>query len=208
MGEVISLIERRADRLQRANRSARAFFFDPCCPFSYLAAERVERLLGEIEWIPVSSEAVGDGSWQLPEAAQVAAERRAEELRLPLVWPDRFPLCVPGLLRAASYASAIGSGAQFALAAMRLSFCGGFDLEDPEILAEAAAAAGVPLEACFEAIGDAKLDAPLRATAQGLRARGVRLLPAVRVGPRMITGEHRLAEAAALSRAPAVQNAG
>jgi hypothetical protein len=51
---------------------------------------------------------------------------------------------VPGLLRAVSYATAIGGGAQFALAAMRLEFCGGFDLEDPEILAEAAAVLRAP----------------------------------------------------------------
>ncbi|HEV3053609.1 MAG TPA: DsbA family protein [Solirubrobacteraceae bacterium] len=208
MGELISLADRRADRSTRANHATPAFFFDLCCPFSYLAAERVERLLGEVEWIAASSVEVGDGSWQLPEAAQLAAERRAGELRLPLVWPDRFPLSVPALLRAASYASTIGCGAQFALAAMRLAFCGGFDLEDPEILAEAAAAAGIPLDDCFGAIGNPKLDASLRATARGLRTRGVRRLPAVRVGSRLIDGELRLVEAAALLRAPAARSAG
>jgi 2-hydroxychromene-2-carboxylate isomerase len=208
MGELISLADRRAYRSERANHATPGFFFDLCCPFSYLAAERVERLLGEVEWIAASSVAVGDGSWQLPEAAQLAAERRARELRLPLVWPDRFPLSVPVLLRAANYASAIGCGAQFALAAMRLAFCGGFDLEDPEILAEAAAAAGIPLEDCFEAIGNPKLDTSLRATARGLRARGIRRLPAVRVGSRLIDGEHRLVEAATLLRAPAARSAG
>jgi 2-hydroxychromene-2-carboxylate isomerase len=208
MGDLISLADRRADRSQRANHAPPAFFFDLCCPFSYLAAERVERMLGEVEWVPVSSVAVGDGAWQLPDAAQLAAERRAGELRLPLVWPDRFPLSVPGLLRAASYASTIGCGAQFALAAMRLAFCGGFDLEDPEILAEAAAAAGIPLEDCFQAIGDPKLDDSLRGTARALRARGVRRLPVVRVGSRLIDGELRLVEAAAVLRAPAARSVG
>jgi 2-hydroxychromene-2-carboxylate isomerase len=208
MGQLISLADRRAERSQRANHATPAFFFDPCCPFSYLAAERVERMLGEVEWVAASSVAVGDGSWQLPAAAELAAERRAGELRLPLVWPDRFPLSVPGLLRAASYASTIGCCVQFSLAAMRLAFCGGFDLEDPEILAEAAAAAGIPLEDCFQAISDSKLDASLRATARGLRARGVRRLPAVRVGSRLIDGEYRLVEAAAVLRAPAARSTG
>ena len=35
------------------------------------------------------------------------------------------------------------------LAIGRLSFCGGFDVDDPEILAEAAAAAGLDLDACL-----------------------------------------------------------
>jgi len=51
MGELISLADRRAERSQRANHATPAFFFDPCCPFSYLAAERVERMLGEVEWV-------------------------------------------------------------------------------------------------------------------------------------------------------------
>ena len=41
-------------------------------------------------------------------------------------------------MRAAHYASQQGRGAAFVLAAGRLAFCGGFDLDDPELLAEAA----------------------------------------------------------------------
>jgi len=62
MGELISLADRRADRSTRANHATPAFFFDLCCPFSYLAAEHVERLLGAVEWIAASSVEVGDGS--------------------------------------------------------------------------------------------------------------------------------------------------
>ena len=203
MGELIVLRDRLADRSRPGRTATPTFFFDVCCPFSYLAAERVERVLGEVEWVPAASVALGEGLWQLPDAVQAAAERRAAELRLPLVWPDRFPLFVPGLLRAAAYAAGIGSGAQFALAAMRLAFCGGFDLEDPEILAEAAAAAGTPLDDCFAAIGDQSLDEPLHATARGLGARGVDRLPAIRSGSHLFAGERRLAEAAARLRAPA-----
>ena len=47
MGEVIRLAERRAAREARAvNRVAPArveFLFDLCCPFSYLAADRIFR---------------------------------------------------------------------------------------------------------------------------------------------------------------------
>jgi 2-hydroxychromene-2-carboxylate isomerase len=200
MGELIMLSDRFADRSRPEPGARSAFFFDVCCPFSYLAAERVERLLGEVEWIPASAPALGGAGWGMSEEETDAAERRAAELRLPLVWPDRFPLYVPAAQRAAAYAAQVGEGARFALAAARLAFCGGFDLEDPEILAEAAAAAGVGPSECFAAIADSKLDAPLQATAHGLLRQGATRLPAVRVGRRMFAGEEHLAEAAAMVR--------
>jgi 2-hydroxychromene-2-carboxylate isomerase len=200
MGELILLSERRADRSRTESGARPAFFFDVCCPFSYLAAERVERLLGEVAWIPASSVALGEGTWEMTDELMEAAERRATELRLPLVWPERFPLYVPAAQRAAAYAAQSGEGARFALAAARLAFCGGFDLDDPEILAEAAAAAGIQPRECFDAIVDAELDPPLNATARGLAHRGVERLPAVRIGSRLFAGEERLAEASALMR--------
>jgi 2-hydroxychromene-2-carboxylate isomerase len=193
MGDLISLAERRNDRSRARRSSGPAFFFDLACPFSYLAAERVERLLGGVEWIPTASLAAGDGN-----GLRRRAELRAAELRLPLVWPERFPAPTPGALRAAARAAELGAGATFALAAARLAFCGGFDLEDPEVLAEAAAAAGLTLEQCLSAAGERALDASLEATTRGLRAQGVGRLPAVRVGGHLFDGERRLSEAAAL----------
>ena len=87
-------------------------------------------------------------------AVRRAAEERAAALRLPLVWPERFPAEVPAAMRVAARAQEAGRGAAFVLAATRLAFCGGFDLDDPEILAEAAAAAGVVLDECLHAARD------------------------------------------------------
>jgi 2-hydroxychromene-2-carboxylate isomerase len=178
-----------------------AFYFDLSCPFSYLGAERVERLLGNAAWIPAAGVALYQGGpWGDPRARERAlarAERRAATLRLPLVWPDRFPADAPMALRAAAHAAEIGAGPAFALAASRLAFCGGFDLEDPEILAEAAAAAGIGLDACLAAAADSSRDGPLHATARGLLARGVEFLPAMHVGARWFAGEQSIAEAAA-----------
>ena len=70
------------------------------------------------------------------------AEERAAALRLPLEWPERWPMPVPAAMRVAHYAAQQGRGAAFVLAATRLAFAGGFDLDDLEILTEAAAAAG------------------------------------------------------------------
>jgi len=57
-------------------------------------------------------------------------------------------------MRAAVHACDVDRGPAFVLAATRLAFCGGFDLDDPEVLAEAAAAAGLELDACLHAGGD------------------------------------------------------
>ncbi len=200
MGELIILAERLADRARPRPDGRPAFFFDLACPFSYLAAERVERLLGEIEWVPVSglSLAPADGA-----DLRASAEARAAELRLPLVWPEHFPQATRGAYRAAVRATQLGRGASFALAAARLQFCGGFDLEDPEVLAEAAAAAGVELEECLVAARDKTLDVPLDATARGLVERGVKRLPAVRVRGGLYAGEAGLSQAQAVSRAAA-----
>ena len=199
MGELIVLAERLADRSRARGpeKAATAFFFDLACPFSYLAAERVERLLGEVQWIPAADRPVGHQAKL--SSFRSRAESRAAELRLPLVWPERFPVPVPGALRAAARAEQLGAGSRFALAAARLAFCGGFDLEDPEVLAEAAAAAGLTLDQCLAAVGDRALDRSLMATARGLRAQGAGRLPAVRVGGRLFDGERRLLEAAALA---------
>jgi 2-hydroxychromene-2-carboxylate isomerase len=200
MGDVIALAERRADRARRSGRAETAFFYDLACPFSYLAAERVERLLGEVEWIPLTSLGWSTRRREVVEL-RARAERRAAELHLPLVWPDRFPARVPGAMRAAVRAGEVGAGARFGLAAARLAFCGGFDLEDPEVLAEAAAAAGLGLDDCLAAAGDRSLDETIEATARGLAARGVTELPAVRSGRRFQMGERGLTETAASQRA-------
>jgi 2-hydroxychromene-2-carboxylate isomerase len=172
-----------------------AFFFDLACPFSYLAAEQVQRTLGQVDWIPATS----DEPWGRLEAACAHAQGRATALRLPLVWPERFPAPVPRALRAATYAAELGAGDRFALAASRLAFCGGFDLDDSDVLAEAAAAAGLPIHACVAAADDLARDVVLRATAWSLLARGVTRLPAFRVGRHFLQGE-RAVEAAALMR--------
>jgi 2-hydroxychromene-2-carboxylate isomerase len=193
MGVVIELKDQLADRSRPRRGSRAAFFYDLACPFSYLAAERIERVLGEVEWIPAPAVGLDGGSrWARFEPTRLLAERQARAARLPLVWPDAFPANTRHALRAAAYAAENGAGASFALAAMRLAFCGGFDLEDPEILSVAAAAAGLSLEGCLAAARDPSRDVPLWATARGLHARGVRRLPSVRLGRHWLEGEHVL----------------
>jgi 2-hydroxychromene-2-carboxylate isomerase len=178
-----------------------AFYFDPCCPFSYLAAERIERRFSSVEWIPVPAGALQlDEPWSDPRVARLLrllAQRRAGELRLPLVWPEHFPLSGTAALRVAVYAGRVGVGPAFALAASRLAFCGGYDLDDPANLAEAAAAAGIEFDAFLAAAYDPAHDEPLWLGARDLLAHGVTQLPALKVGSRWFTGEASLVEASA-----------
>lgn len=199
MGELVLLGQQLADRARPRAQARPAFFFGLACPFSYLAAEQVERMFGEVDWVPV----VDMGAPRNESALFAAAEARAAELRLPLVWPEGFPAETRGALRAAVRAGQLGCGRRFALAAMRLAFCGGFDLDDPEVLAEAAAASAFPIEQCLAAARDGALDMPSEATARGLDARGVIRLPVVRVGNGFFPGEALLSQAVLASRAAA-----
>jgi 2-hydroxychromene-2-carboxylate isomerase len=209
MGHVISLDERRAAvravNERPASRLKATFFFDLASPFTYLAAERVDRLFPGLTWKPALTEALHAGTPLTAsvdrEAAQQAAAERAAALQMPLVWPDGFPASARVAMRVASFAASEGGrAAPFVLAASRLAFCGGFDLDDPEVLAEAAAAAGLGLSEVLAAAGDRSRDELMEATALRLLAQGAQRLPVLRVGRTLFCGEDRIAEAAAAVR--------
>jgi 2-hydroxychromene-2-carboxylate isomerase len=216
MGEVIRLAERRQARLTRPRQRvapARAeFFFDLACPFTYLAAERVERAFDHVVWTPASSTILRGGALESDpgalESVRAAAEERAQALRLPLEWPETFPAEVPAAMRVAAHAAASGRGAEFVLAAGRLAFCGGFDLDDPELLAEAAAAAGIDMQGWLRALGEVRRDGEIDAAGRSLLAAGADRLPALRVGEMLFCGEPRIDEAAAAARHLAALAAG
>ncbi len=209
MGTVTSLAQYKADHLRRDGggfpATARAtLFFDLASPYTYLAAERAERLFTGLEWRPACGAALhcgelsGEGVW-------VAVAARARLLRLPLVWSEeRRPVAVPGAMRVASLAAQRGCAGAFVLAASRLAFCGGFDLDDPEILTEAAAAAGMGLRETLDAARDERRDGPIEDAGRQLLAAGADRLPALRVGRMLFCGEDRLSEAAAARTASEV----
>jgi 2-hydroxychromene-2-carboxylate isomerase len=180
------------------------FLFDLGCPFTYLAAERVERAFDHVTWTPASATVLRGGSLasdpDAEAAVRVGAAERAAALRLPLEWPETFPADVTAAMRIASHAAECGRGAEFVLAAGRLAFCGGFDLDDPEILFEAAAAAGLSLDACLAAAGDRSRDGAIETAGRRLLAVGADRLPALMVGRSLYWGEDKVAEAAAAAR--------
>jgi 2-hydroxychromene-2-carboxylate isomerase len=189
MGDLISLSARLSNRVQPAPEPV-AFLFSPGCAISYLVAERAERALGEVDWVPVLPLAQPDAT------LLGAARREAHALRLPLELPDD-PLVDPRpLIRVACLAAEYDSCARFGLVASRLIFCGGYELDDPQVISEAAEMAGIPAQEAQRAAADDRYDPALEATTASLRRRGLRQTPVVRIGHRWFEGLQALAGAA------------
>jgi 2-hydroxychromene-2-carboxylate isomerase len=141
------------------------------------------------------------------EVADLARERAAA-LRLPLEWPERWPMPVPAAMRVAHYAAQQKRGGAFVLAATRLAFAGGFDLDDLEILTEAGAAAGLPLDGCLRAAREERRDGAMETASRRLLGAGADRLPALSVARGVFWGEDRVGDAAATARLHAAATAG
>ncbi len=201
MGQLISLTDRIAEReldRQRSARGGAAFFFALDCPLSYLVAERVERDLGEIAWVPML--APRDSRWAHERFHQAKAV--ASSKRLPLLEPENYPFDARPVSRAALFASQQdGSGGAFALRAMRLAFSGGFDLSEPDLIAEAAAASGLSVDGVLAAAEDPSLDHALASTASGLRSRGIIEPPVISIVGGWFSGFDALGQSSAFAAA-------
>jgi 2-hydroxychromene-2-carboxylate isomerase len=179
---------------KRPNGTGARFFFALDDPISYLAAERVERALGPIEWVPVLGPLSEPGSLAAAERERRARERmelaeaEAARFELPIVEPHRFPMDSRRAARAATFAATEGVGAVFALALLRLGFCGGFDMSSVPVIQEAAAVAGLSAADAARATRDAGLDTRIDATSRGLTLRGVTSPPAIGMGGNWFEG--------------------
>lgn len=196
MGELLHLATHRRTRgrIGPLPGGARAeFFFDLASPFTYLLAEGVERGCAEVVWTPARA--------RLEDDPRVAVESGAA-LGLRLTWPERWPAPVPTAMRVAGYAAEQGRGGRFVLAASRMAFGGGFDLEEPGVLADAAAAAGLAPDEWRAAAGERGRDFAARAAARELTAAGAGALPALRVGGALFAGEASVGDALRSLRRP------
>ncbi|MEA2390117.1 MAG: hypothetical protein QOK31_226 [Solirubrobacteraceae bacterium] len=204
MGDLILLADRRAARRSRPRAPAAdgapfsaTLWFDLTSPFTYLAAERAERAFPRLRWRPTY--AALRHAHVLGESDRALAERRAEALGMPLVWPERVASHWRAAARAAAHAADLGRGAEFVLAAGRLAFCGGFDLDDPEVLAEAGEAAGIMPSECLAVAAATERDAVIEVATDCLEAAGADAVPTLQIGQRLFCGEHRLSEAIAVA---------
>jgi 2-hydroxychromene-2-carboxylate isomerase len=154
------------------------FLFDITSPWSWLAGERVNDVLGFVpEWQPVLAPAA--------DVDRAAVERAAVEQGLPVPrWPEPFPFDGALVTQAATFAKQTGRTVAFSLAAMRQAFAAGRDLSDEDNVLIAAAACELHPRAVLKGVGMRSVrDAVV--TAESL---GVDRLPALRVDGRLYTG--------------------
>ena len=184
-------------------------FYDLGSPYAYLAVARAERVLGTPpELRPVLLGAIfavrGHGSWSATprrEAGMAEVERRAAAYGLPpLGWPADWPPNTLAAMRAAVWAEREGRGAPFAHAAFRRAFAEGADLADPRVLADIAVAVGLDGTALGGAIAAPDVKDDLRARTEAALDLGVRGVPTLAVGDRLLYGDDRLEEASGLRR--------
>lgn len=182
------------------------FFVDVGSPYAWLAAERVEQVLGsEVVWEPVLAGAIfasrGWGSWALTDeraAGMAEVERRAADYGLGRVhWPEPWPGNMLTAMRVAVAADAAGAGRAFLLAALRLGFLEGRDLSEAAAVAEAAREAGLDGAALLAAAATPEVKAALRTRTDEAIALGVPGVPTVLVGGHAFWGDDKLEEAAA-----------
>jgi 2-hydroxychromene-2-carboxylate isomerase len=180
-------------------------FFDVGSPYAWLAAERVESLLGPVAWRPVLLggifAAVGRASWAQTDArgAGIAEiERRAADRGLPPVaWPERWPNDGLRAMRAAAWADRISTPEHdavraFALAALRTHFVDGLPLDDEAHLRAALTAAGLDADEGLAATDDPSVQAHLRTATEDAVARGVIGVPTLAFDDRLVWGDDGL----------------
>jgi 2-hydroxychromene-2-carboxylate isomerase len=181
------------------------FYYDLGSPYSWLAAERVNAELPEVPvWRPILLgglfKALGRQSWATTDAREKGmreVERRAAEYGLPAVrWPDPWPGNTLLAMRTATYATSIGKGVSFALAAFRQAFAGARDLSVADNVMIAAAACELHPNAVARAVEQQTVKDALKAATEEALARGVAGVPSIAIGGQVFWGDDRLSEAA------------
>ena len=156
------------------------FFFDLGSPHAYLAAERVNHVLGEVpEWVPVRF----DLSFRCAEEVNAYREDVERAARVQgvqaLRWPDPFPGDSEWAMLAATYAKQIGRAVAFSLAAFRQAFAAGRDIGERDTVLLAAAACEMHPAAVIKGADLRSTRERLDAATADAIAAGVRDVPAV-----------------------------
>jgi 2-hydroxychromene-2-carboxylate isomerase len=185
---------------------AATFYYDFSSPYSYLAAERIDEVLPDATWRPISFgfvlQHVGRLPWSLRPGreadmevvARRAAERGLPPVRYPEGWPAESYSLAP--LRAALFAEERGRLGEFSHAAYRVMFAEGRALGDPAALRDAADEAGLDPDEVRSALDRDQIKQGLRAYTGEAIDRGVTGVPTVAVGDELFWGDDRLEDAA------------
>jgi 2-hydroxychromene-2-carboxylate isomerase len=195
------------------------FYYDLYSPYSYLAASRIEALLGEVEWRPVwlyPIVAASGREWRRPvterqERMRGIGERARRYGLPPFVWPPSFvldaadplserwdPPSTLALARIARWSASEGTAREYALAAFSVVFAEGAELAvDLAAAAEIAGEVGLDASDALAAPRAQAVKDALRADTDAAIVLGVQGLPTFDVGGTLYWGDDRLNEAAA-----------
>lgn len=190
------------------------FYYDFGSPYAYLAAERIEAVVGPVDWRPVFLvgvfKATGRRSWVYSDDAGhewAEVERRLADRGLPPIalcpgWADKLvPSSTPArstlmAQRVARVALEHDRIADFSRGLYRAVFQRAADLTDRGAVLDVAEAAGVPSVEAARAIEDpARQEEVREATAQAV-ASGVRGVPTVVAGGQVFWGDDQLEDVA------------
>ncbi len=182
------------------------FYYDLGSPFAYLAAERINQVLGVVPvWQPILLGGIwqhsGGGSWahtarRRQTMAEVEQRARSSDMQA-IRWPDPWPSNTLTAMRVATYAQQGGRAVAFSLAAFRQAFAAGRDLALTDNVLIAAAACELHPRAVLKAIETRSVKDRLREATDAAYANGVRGVPTVAVGDELFYGDDRLEAAAA-----------
>jgi 2-hydroxychromene-2-carboxylate isomerase len=206
--------------LAMGSQAPPSFYFGVMSPYSWFAAERIERVLPQARWRGVLAGVVFKEnqrtSWGLTERREQGiadCELRAAEHGLgPIVWPEPWPtsdllagramaFCAQREREATSTSAEPGVGEggllkAFALAAMRMAFLEGVDLQELDAVIEAGRRSKLDEHELHEALNDQQVKDELRAITGEAVAAGVFGVPTVLVGEQLFWGDDRLQDAA------------
>ncbi len=183
------------------------FLVDLGSPFAYLAAERIDDVLGEATWEVVLLgglfQSTGRRSWAdtaARAAGQAEVERRAAARGLPPVrWPQHWPN--NGLLaaRAAVWARTVDAERRFITEALRLQFRDGVGLDSADAVREVARRSGLSADEALAGATRPATKAALRERTAAAHAAGVFGVPSVIVAQFVLWGDDALEQAAVLA---------
>lgn len=189
--------------------NAPVFYYDFSSPYAYLAACRIDELLGDgLQWRPIAFGVIVKRTGKVPWsfAADRTADLEAIEQRAamrglpPIRYPDGWPAQTYSLtpLRAAVLAEDQGLLRELSGELFRIQFAEGRPLGDEDVVIDAAERVGMDPERARAGLGSPEVKERLRAATDAALARGVTGVPTVAVGERLFWGDDRLEEAAAL----------
>jgi len=184
------------------------FYFDFSSPYAYLAAAEIDTLAAKhhrnVVWKPmmlgIALKMTGNKPLvDVPMKGDYMRRdipRTAKRLKLPFVWPEKFPYAAIAASRAFYWLAARDEtkAKLFARAVFTAYFGHGKNVDTPEAVAEVASHLGVPKDETLAALQDQAVKDKLKAETDAAIAKGVFGSPFFIVDGEPYWGQDRLAD--------------